>query len=405
MNKSTLKIFGDNKEEINSRIREIENSLVGVEYHHADRENYVEGLPFPIIDDKKSLAERMAEHNIPGLSIAVINDFKIEWSKTFGYRNVNTKEPITLETIFQAASITKPIMSTLALHLVEKGILELDEPVNNKLKDFRIPDNEFTKEKAITLRHLLSHTAGINLPNRGFGRDEGSSPTLLQTLKGEVPAKNDPVEVTFKPGSKCQYSNFGYIIIEKLLHDVTNKKLHDIAKEILFEPLGMKNSFLLYPTEELQQRMICPHNYYNGKVYKPHVGLLPRIFGCGGLITTPTDIATFAIELMNAYKGKSEKILSQKIAKEMVSHQVTLNPIYYYDSTAQGLGIFLFESENDFFFGHRGGGEPGSSSLFMANPESGQGFVAMANSNVGHQLFQSIKFTLAKEYKWSMWRE
>ena len=405
MNESTLKILGNNKEEINERIQRIENSAVGVEYRFADKENYVEGLPFPIIDEKKLLAERMAEHNIPGLSIAVINDYKIEWVKSYGHRNINTKEPITLDTIFQAASITKPIMSTLALHFVKKGTLELDEPVNNKLKDWQIPDNEFTKEKPITLRHLLSHTAGINQPPRGFGREEGSTPTLLQTLKGEAPAKNEPVEVIFEPGTKFQYSNFGYIVIEKLLQDVTGKTLHNIANEILFEPLDMKNSFLLYPTKELQQRMIYPHNYFNGKVYEPQVGLSPCVFGCGGLITTPTDIATFTIELMNAYQGKSEKLLSQAIVKEMTSHQATLDPIYNFDATAEGLGIFLFEKGNDFFVGHRGGGEPGSSSLFLTNPESGQGFVAMANSNVGHQLFQSIKFTLAKEYKWPMWVE
>ncbi|MHA1557074.1 MAG: serine hydrolase domain-containing protein [Candidatus Heimdallarchaeota archaeon] len=404
MNKSTQKIFPNNGDEISEKIKKIESSLVGVDYHHADRENYVEGLPFPIVDERKTIDERMAEHNIPGLCIAVINNYKIEWAKCFGFRNINTKEPITLDTIFQAASITKPIMAILTLHLVEKGLLDIDEPVNKKLKDWQIPDNEFTKEKKITLRHLLTHSSGMNMPFRGFGREEGSAPTLLQTLKGETPAKNDPAEVTFKPGTKHQYSNFGFIIIEKLLQDVTGKNLQDIANEILFEPLGMRNSFLKFPTKELQKRMIYPHNY-KGDVYEPHVGLSPRVFGCGGLITTPIDISTFAIELMNAYQGNSEKILSQSMVKEMISHKITLDPIYNFDSTAQGLGIFLCEKENEFFFTHRGGGEPGSSSLFMTNPESGHGVAVMANSNVGHQLFQSFKFTLAKEYEWSMWIE
>lgn len=402
MNKTTQEIFGSNKEKIKKRIQVIENSLVGVEYRFAEKENYVEGLPFPIFDEKKSLFEKMAEYNIPGLSMAVINNYEVEWAKGFGLKNIHNQDPITTDTIFQAASITKVFMAIMALRLVEKNLLELDEPVNNKLNNWKIPDNDFTKEKDITLKHLLTHTSGINPPFRGFGREEGSAPTVLQTLKGETPAKNDPVEVLFEPGARHQYSNFGFIIIEKLLQDVTGKKLNDIANEILFKPLGMTNSFLEFPSQELQERMIYPHNF-NGKVYEPHVGLSPCVFGCGGLITTPLDIAKIAIELMNTYQGKSNKILSTSMAKEMISHKVTLDPIYNFDSTAQGLGIFLCEKGNDFFFTHRGGGEPGSSSLFMANPKSGHGVAMMANSNVGHQLFQSIKFTLADEYKWPLW--
>ncbi|MCE7743408.1 MAG: serine hydrolase [Candidatus Heimdallarchaeota archaeon] len=122
-------------------------------------------------------------------------------------------------------------------------------------------------------------------------------------------------------------------------------------------------------------------------------------------MTTASDIATFAVELMKIYQGNSSKILSFSMVKQMLSNNMTLDPIWNFGSTAQGLGIFLVEKGNDFFFTHRGGGEPGSSSNFMANPESGHGVAMMANSNVGHQLFESIKFTLAREYGWSLWNE
>ncbi|MCE7743407.1 MAG: beta-lactamase family protein [Candidatus Heimdallarchaeota archaeon] len=261
MNKSIHRVLGKNKEEVSKKIQKIESSLFAVENKSKDEKgDIVDVLPYPIIDDEKPLIERMLECKVPGLCIAVINEFEIEWIKSYGVKNTNTQEPITLDTIFQAASISKPMVATLALQLVEKNKLDLDEPTNNKLKNWCIPESEFTKTKEITLRHILTHTSGINMPFGGFGREEGSTPTILQTLRGESPAKNDPVKVEFEPESRHQYSNLGFIVIEKLLQDVTGKNLNELAKEMLFEPLGMTNSYFLFPSEELQKQMIYPHN-------------------------------------------------------------------------------------------------------------------------------------------------
>ncbi len=407
MNKSTQKIFGSNKGEISDKIQKIENSLVGVNHKSPVKNEsglIVEGLPYPIFEEKKTIVERMDEHNIPGLCIAVINNYEVEWVKGYGVKNIHTKDPIALDTIFQAASITKVLMATMALHLVEKKILDLDEPVNNKLKDWKIPESEFTKEKEITLRHILTHTSGINPPNGGFGREEGSAPSIIQTLRGEAPAKNEPVEVLFESGSRHQYSNFGFIIIEKLLQDVTGKKLNDLANELLFEPLGITNSFFEFPSKELQKRMIYPHDK-NSKSYEPYTGLSPAVFGCGGLLTTPFDLAKIAIELMNAYQGNSNRVLTASIAKQMFSQKVALDPVKYWGLTGQGLGVFLCQKENSFFFDHKGTNFPGSSGVLMANPISGHGVVMMANSIDGHPFFESIKFTLAYEYDWPLWVE
>jgi CubicO group peptidase (beta-lactamase class C family) len=405
MNEQTIGIFGKNRNEIINKIAKIEKSLVGVNYHIPDNNELghnAVGLAYPIVDEEKTLAERMKEYNIPGLCLAVINNQKIEWVKSYGVKNINTQEKITIDTIFQSASISKVFVATLVLHLIDKELLDLNEPVNNKLKGWQIPDNEFTNEINITLKHLLTHTAGINLPFSRFDREEGTIPTIIQTLKGVAPAKNKPVEVIFKPGTKHSYSNFGFIIIEKLIEDVTGKKLNDFAKETLFDPLGLVNSHFVFPSKELQKQMISPHNV-KGAAFEPHVGLLPSVFGCGGLISTPHDLAKLAIELMNAYRDKTNKILSTSIAKEMISNHYKLDPVHFYGCHGQGLGLFIYEDRNEFFFGHRGGGEPGSSSVFYACPKTGQGVAMMANSNVGHQLFDSIKFTLAKEYEWPMW--
>lgn len=405
MNETTEKIYEKNLQEVSEKIKKIEDSLIGVSYHSTDEEGNTKNvLPYPINADRKTLEHRMLDYGVPGLCIAVISNFALEWVKCYGVKNSVTRDPITIDTIFQAASISKPIVSVLTLNLVEKKILDLDEPVNMKLKDWKIPDNEFTRKMDVTLRNILTHTSGINMPFGGFGREEDSSPTLIQTLKGEYPAKNHPLQIESQPGTKHQYSNFGFILLEKLLQDVTGKKLNAFAKKTIFEPLGMTNSYFAYPSKDLQKQMIYPHNK-NGTMYEPHVGLSPNVFGCGGLITTAHDIATFAVELIQAYLGRSDKILSFSCAKQMISKHYTLDPMMHFGSTSQGLGIFLVEKGEDFFFTHRGGGEPGSSSNFMANPKTGQGIAIMANSNVGHQLFESIKFTVAKEYNWPLWSD
>lgn len=407
MNNPTEIIFGKNKEEISSRIERIQNAIVGVKYlsPKLDQGIAIEGLPTPNYDEKRSIFEIMENDGVPGCCIAFINNFEIEWVKAYGVKKIGTKESIMLDTLFQAASITKVLMTMMVLHLVDKKLLDLDKPINNYFKDWKIPDNEFTKNTQITLKQILSHTSGLNSPEGGFGREEGSLPSINQVLNGVAPAKNKPAKVEFKPGSKFQYSNMGFIILEKLLQDITGKETNDIAKEILFDPIGIKDSYFDYPSEDLQKRMICPHDV-DGKAYEPHIGLSPGIYGCGGLITTPFDLAKIAIELMNAYQGNSNKVISVSLAKQMLTSNISLDPFKMWGLTDFGLGIFLAVGENDFFFDHKGGNYPGASSVLMANPQCGQGLVVMSNSITGHkQLFESLKFTIAKEYNWSLWIE
>lgn len=399
----TQKIFRKNTDEVAKRIERIEKSLVGVDLSkmkvNADGK-YEHFEINPLFNERKSVIERMEEDAVPGFCMAIINNFDIEWVKAYGTKNLKTNEPVTIETLYQAASISKTLLATVALHLVDKGILDLDEPVNNKLKDWKIPSNEYTEKVAITLRHILTHSSGINPPNNGFGREEGSSPTLLQALKGEYPAKNDPVKVEFKPGTQQQYSNHGFLLIQKLVQDVTGRKLHDLASEFLFTPLGITDSLFDYPSEEIQRKMTFSHK--DDEIFEPNVGLAPNCYGCGGLVIKPLDLARFAIGLMNAYRGVDNGILTQKMANEMLTCQVKLNPSEWFGSNGFGLGVFLRIFEDDFFFEHFGGNTPGGASVLIANPNTGQGAVIMANSLSAHkQLFNSLLFTIAEEYGWS----
>ena len=135
-----------------------------------------------------TLVERMSHYNIPGVSIAVINNGEIEWARGYGVRENGGNVPVTTTTLFQAGSISKPVAAMAALFLVQQGKLALDEHVNTKLVSWKLPENEYTTGQKVSLRGLLSHTAGLTVHGfPGYTANE-EIPTLLQILDGIEPA-------------------------------------------------------------------------------------------------------------------------------------------------------------------------------------------------------------------------
>src|SRR5688572_1632530 len=206
-------------------------------------------LPVVLIkgDPVWSIAERMKFYKAPGLSIAVIKDFKIDWARAYGLKDLETAEPVTTETLFQAGSISKSVNAMVAMKKVEQGRISLDEDINNKLTSWKLPDNEFTAKKKVTLRNLLSHTAGTTVHGfPGYAVNE-KVPTLQQILDGTTPANTAAVRVDFEPGSRFRYSGGGTTVSQLALMDIEKKPYPDIAKETVLAPLGMSNSAYSQP--------------------------------------------------------------------------------------------------------------------------------------------------------------
>ncbi len=158
-----------------------------------------------------TLAELMREHQVPGVSIAVIRNGKIDWARGFGIADVETGRAVTPQTLFQAASISKPVAAAAALSMVQDGLLDLDEDINLKLKSWKLPTNEFTVDRPVTLRQLLSHTAGTTVHGfPGYARD-ANWPSTIDILEGR--GNTDPVRVDTLPGSNWRYSGGGYTIV------------------------------------------------------------------------------------------------------------------------------------------------------------------------------------------------
>jgi CubicO group peptidase (beta-lactamase class C family) len=381
--------------QIEQRIQRIENGLV-----EFSSPSLTAIFQAPAAEASKNLAlsERMAFYQVPGVSIAVINDYKVEWTKGYGVTKAGSDTPVTPETLFEAASTTKLLGSVIALRLVEQRKLNFDEDVNQYLKSWKIPENEFTQEEKVTLRRLLTHQSGLNRPDGGFDEEEGSVPSLVQILKGEAPAKNQAAVVEYVPGSKHQYSNMGYLVIQLLLEDVMGKPYPQIVEETIFEPLGMKNSTLVHPLKpKLQKRWAMPHDQ-EGKAYdRPQS---PTALAQGGLVTTSTDLALFAVELMRAYQGQSGGILSQKTVQQMFSTQKELDSSQFFGISGQGMGTFLVGKGQNVYFLYPGYNTPGATCVLIASPVTGKGAVIMTNSAAGLQLSLEILPAITSEYGW-----
>jgi CubicO group peptidase (beta-lactamase class C family) len=187
------------------------------------------------------LATRMAELKLPGVSIAVIHEGRIEWARGFGVTRIGGP-PVTENTLFQAASISKPVFALAVLHLVDAGKLDLDANVNAYLKNWKLPDNDFTRQKPVTLRGLLTHSAGLTVHGfPGYSADS-KLPEVTQILDGVPPANTAAVRVDILPGSRFRYSGGGYVLAQQLLSDVTGVPLPRLMQDSVLTPLGMTRS-------------------------------------------------------------------------------------------------------------------------------------------------------------------
>src|SRR5208282_4285494 len=288
---------GDVGPDNDTKIEQVENGLMELRDGKLAKVNM--GLP-----------ARMQQYRVPGFSVAVIDDYKIAWTKGYGVLEQGLLERVAADTLFASGSISKPVSAAAALTLVETGHLNLDEDVNAKLRSWKVPENEFTKDEKVTLRRLLSHSAGLNeggAPSFATGEEAF---TAVQTLDAVPPMNSgspyrqaQPVRVQAVPGSRFLYSPGGYAIVTVLMQDVEKKPFETIVQDTVLKPLGMKSSTFVRPLpNHLLERATTEHK--DGQPLDGKRRYFPGL-AAGGLWTTPTDLAQFAIEIMLCWSGKS----------------------------------------------------------------------------------------------------
>ena len=343
---------------------------------------YLEG------DTTWSIEERMAHYGVPGVSLAVIKDNKVAWVKSYGVMDRESKEPVTDSTLFQAGSISKPVAAYGALRLVQDGLLDLDANVNDQLRSWKLPDNEFTVQQKVTLKHLLSHTGGVDVHGfLGYSPDL-PVPTLVQVLNGEPPANSPPIVVNKLPGEGYRYSGGGYCIAQQMMIDAKGGEFPAIMQQLVLGPLGMARSTYQQPLGPDRIGMAATGYLPDGSMTKGKRHTYPEM-AAAGLWTTAGDLAKFAIDLQLAYKGTSDRVLSKATATTM------LTPFVGEDN---GLGIFLINGKEDTYFQH-GGWDEGFCAQLMAHRDAGYGVVVLINANQPDFMKEVIR-SVARAYSW-----
>ena len=339
--------------------------------------------------DPYTLRQLMERFHVPGVSIAVVRDYRVQWVKTYGTADVSTDAPVTPETCFQAASISKPVTAFAVMRTVQAGNLSLDEDVNRYLKSWKVPENEFTRERPVTLRSLLSHTSGTG---DGFGfpgyAPTADRPTLTQILDSKPPSNVGPVFWERAPFTGYKYSGGGIVIVQLVLQDIYGKPFHEIMRQIVLEPVGMSNSTYEQPLPAEADRNAARAHSASGKAMDAKWHVYPEQ-AAAGLWTTPTDLAKLGIELQKALRGES-KLLSRTWALEMVAPTGT-GPF--------AIGFSIERRGEGWYFMH-GGGNWGFRCDLLMHRLKGYGVAVMTNSDSGGGILSEIEARVAAAASW-----
>ncbi|UCC84542.1 MAG: beta-lactamase family protein [Gemmatimonadota bacterium] len=339
-------------------------------------------------EDEAVIRSLMELHGVPGVSVAVIRDFQIDYVEAHGVVSRTTQEPVTANTLFQAASISKPVSAVAALRFVQEGKLSLDTDINTYLTSWQVPENQFTVTEKVTLRRLLSHTAGTTVHGfRGYRYTE-SMPTLIQVLNGASPANSAPIVVDYTPGSNSRYSGGGYVVMQQALMDIEATSFPEIMSGTVLQPIGMTNSTFEQPLPEPWLGSASAGHYSNDQVVPGDHHVYPEM-AAAGLWTTPRDLARFLIELQLSLLGQSNQILSMELVELMLTEV----------SGGFGLGIAVWSNRGEPYFGH-GGANEGFRCLMLAHRSGGFGAVVMTNSDDGSDLAHAVIELIGEREGW-----
>lgn len=335
----------------------------------------------------QSLATRMAELKIPGVSVAVLHNGALVWAEGFGTRGPDGK-PVTRNTLFQAGSISKPVAALAALRLVQTGKLSLDQDINQALTSWHLPPSSAAPGAVVTLRELLTHTAGMTV--HGFpGYPAGAPvPTLAQVLEGAAPANTAAIRIETVPGTVWNYSGGGFTVMQQAVVDVGHQPFPQLMAHTVLDPIGMTHSTYEQPLPaSLMADQATPYNA-DGTPVPGGAHTYPEM-AAAGLWTTPSDLAKYILEVQRSLAGKANHVLDVAMTTAM------LTP----GKNDWGLGVQLGGSAAMPYFTH-GGVNEGFQSLFVAYQKSGDGAVVMTNAAGGIELATQVIRTIASIYDW-----
>lgn len=330
------------------------------------------------------LLNAMQYYHVPVVGYAIIDHGKIVAAKTL---SINSKIKTSTNSLFQAASISKSITAFGALTLVSQGKLNLDEPVNSQLNTWKIPLNSFQKNHPVTLRQILSMTSGLSVSGFAGYPQNVALPTEIDVLEGKAPASSLPITIISQPGSVYAYSGGGFQVLQRLISDVTKKPFIVYMQQQILIPLNMTHTFYSYPLANDLQPYAIPGFLADGTMITGGWENY-NIPAAGGLWSTPSDIARFAITASNAYLNKGKSLISANIATEMLTRQA---------NSDYGLG-FVVNGEGKNLNFRKAGHNTGYQSELLMFPNANKGVVIMTDLDIGNTLISYMIPIIAKKY-------
>ena len=319
--------------------------------------------------------ELIKRFNVPGVSISLITENKITYSKSFGVSDANTKSPVNENTMFEACSMSKPVFALIVMHLVEKGIIDLDKPLFNYLPENFVSDDE-DYSKLITARMILSHTSGM--PNWRKGDEE----------------RNPPLPLLFKPGTKFNYSGEGFYYLQRVIEKTTNQSLEAYAKQNLFDKLGLTSTSFIWE-EKFDKQIATGHNA-KGECNERKKYLHSN--AAYTLYTTPNEYSKIILEILKTNNNSSGNFLSEETVREMLTHQVRVDTREVTDRPGRNFGLFAIRGlgwaidstvTGDVIY-HSGANQTGFRCYSQFSPKDKSGIVIMTNGENGSELWQRL---------------
>jgi CubicO group peptidase (beta-lactamase class C family) len=341
-----------------------------------------------------ALAERMASHRVPAVSVAVIHDGRIEWARAYGRTGPSGAQAATPETLFQAASISKPLTAFAVLRAADRGLLSIDSPANRYLRTWHLPDSPQGRSESVTVALLMGHMSGLDVASSPGYSQSSALPTLTQILDGVAPATSPPIRIVSPPGSKWMYSGGGYDVLQQILTDVFGRSFPDLMTDLVLAPTGMTHSTFEQPLDVSLQPNAAVGYREDGRTVAGGWRVYPEL-AAAGLWTTASDLARFAMAVQSAANRRPGALLSSSSAAALTVPRFGGSPRY----GGSSLGLIIRHNAGQSWFTFNGG-NAGYRAVMYAYLNAGEGAVVMTNSDAGMALADEVINSIAREYNW-----
>lgn len=337
-----------------------------------------------------TVAELMERFEVPGVSVAVIDNFNIHWAKGYGISDVETGMAVDTATMFQAASISKPVAAMATVRAAQDGLFSLDDDINDILKSWSLDGGGFTDEQPVTPRGLTSHTSGLG---DGFGFPGYAPgmplPTTVQIIEGHELSNVGPVFMEREPLTFYEYSGGGVTLMELALSEVRGMPFEELMSTYVLDPIGMSRSSYEQPISAENDLGAARAHDAEGQSKGAKWHVYPEL-AAAGLWTTPSDLARFAIDVQKTVRGGDGAVLDSRLVGEML-RPVGVGPY--------AVGFSISRMGEGWYFGH-GGSNWGFRARLLAHTAKGYGFVIMTNADSGGGLIEEMSRRIQNAYSW-----